>query len=53
MQGTAHTVLRPSGKVMIGETIYDAYTRGEYIEKGQGVEVVSDEGTSLRVKAAV
>jgi membrane-bound serine protease (ClpP class) len=51
-QGIAYTVLRPSGKVKIGETIYDAYTRGEYIEKGQGIEVVSDEGTNLKVKAS-
>jgi membrane-bound serine protease (ClpP class) len=49
--GIAHTVLRPSGKIMINDNIYDAYTRGEFIEKGQQVEVVSDEGTSLRVKA--
>lgn len=49
-RGVAHTVLRPSGRVMIGEKIFDAYTRGEYIEKGQPVEVISDEGTSLKVK---
>lgn len=48
--GTAETVLRPSGKVMIGDKMYDAYTRGEYIEKGQLVEVISEEGSSLKVK---
>lgn len=51
--GVAHTVLRPSGKIMIGDKLYDAYTRGEFIEKGQVVEVLSDEGTSLRVKASI
>lgn len=50
-RGTAHTVLRPSGKIMIDGEIFDAYTRGEYIEKGQEIEVVSDEGTSLQVKS--
>ena len=48
--GTAETVLRPSGKVMISGKMYDAYTRGEYIEKGQSVEVISEEGSSLKVK---
>jgi len=49
-RGTAETVLRPSGKVMINGQMYDAYTRGDYIEKGQTVEVISDEGPSLKVK---
>ncbi len=48
--GIAHTVLRPSGKVMIEGKLYDAFTRGDYIEKGQGIEVINDEGASLRVK---
>ncbi|HEY0652608.1 MAG TPA: NfeD family protein [Chryseosolibacter sp.] len=48
--GIAQTVLRPSGKVLIDGQLYDAYTRGEYIEKDQQVEVISDEGPSLKVK---
>lgn len=48
--GIAQTVLRPSGKVIIDGKMYDAYTRGDYIEKGQTVEVVSDEGSALKVK---
>jgi membrane-bound serine protease (ClpP class) len=48
--GVAHTVLRPSGKVIIDGQIYDAYTRGEYIEKDESVEVISEEGSSLKVK---
>ncbi|HEY9008760.1 NfeD family protein [Ohtaekwangia sp.] len=48
--GIAHTVLRPSGKVMIDNELHDAYTRGEYIEKGEAIEVVDSETTSLRVK---
>ncbi|GAA0893290.1 nodulation protein NfeD [Fulvivirga kasyanovii] len=50
MTGTAYTVLRPSGKVMIGGEIYDAYTRGDYIERDAKIVVLSDEGTSLKVK---
>lgn len=49
-RGTAHTVLRPSGKVMIDGEIYDAYTRGEYIDKGDVVEVIGTEGVTFKVK---
>ena len=51
-EGVAFTILRPSGKVMIDDELYDAYTRGDYIERGMRVMVVSDEGSSLRVKLA-
>jgi len=49
-QGIAHTVLRPSGKIMIEEQIYDAFTRGGFIDKGTKIEVIQEEGTSLMVK---
>lgn len=48
--GIAHTVLRPSGKIMIDHKLYDAFTQGEYIEKGSTVIVIGDETTSLKVK---
>lgn len=50
-QGSAYTVLRPSGKVIIDGNIFDASTRGDYIEKDTAIEVVGEEGTSLKVKA--
>jgi membrane-bound serine protease (ClpP class) len=50
-KGMTYTVLRPSGKVVIDDIIYDAYTRGEFVDKGQIVEVVGDEGTTLKVKS--
>lgn len=50
-EGIATTILRPSGRVEIEDDIYDAYTRGEYVEEGEKIEVVSQEGTSLKVKA--
>jgi len=49
-QGVSYSVLRPSGKIMINETIYDAYTRGEYIEEKKSVEVIEHVGNSLKVK---
>gem|GEM_PF-4198120 len=42
---------RPSGKVMIEENLYDAFTLGDYVEKGSSVEVMDDETTSLKVIA--
>jgi membrane-bound serine protease (ClpP class) len=51
-RGTAYTILRPSGKVQIAGKLYDADTRGDYIEKGDAVEVIAAEGASLRVKKA-
>jgi membrane-bound serine protease (ClpP class) len=48
--GIAHTVLRPSGRVLIDDEIFDAFTRGEYVEKGSRIEVVSQEGATLLVK---
>jgi membrane-bound serine protease (ClpP class) len=52
-KGIAHTVLRPSGKVMIEGELYDAFTRSEFIEKGQSVEVVGEDTTSLRVRLLI
>jgi membrane-bound serine protease (ClpP class) len=48
--GVAFTVLRPSGKVLIEGKMYDAFTRGEYIEKEENIEVISTESSTLRVK---
>ena len=49
-KGKTYTNLRPSGKVMIDDNVYDAFTRGDYIPKDVEVEVISEEGTSLKVK---
>ena len=48
--GTVRSRLRPSGKVEIEGEIYDAYSRGEFLEQGEKIRVISTEGTSLRVK---
>jgi membrane-bound serine protease (ClpP class) len=49
-KGTSYTVLRPSGKVLIEDELYDAYARSGYIEQDKPIDVLRDEGTSLRVK---
>jgi membrane-bound serine protease (ClpP class) len=49
-KGIAQTVLRPSGKVMIEDQILDAFTRGEFIDKGEEVEIIGTEGVTLRVR---
>jgi len=48
--GTSITDLRPSGTVEIGDERIDVVTSGEYIEKGSSVEVVSVEGSRVRVR---
>ncbi|MFM8849585.1 MAG: NfeD family protein [Cytophagales bacterium] len=49
-KGVAHTVLRPSGKILLHGEVLDAFTRGEFIEKGEAVEVIGTEGVTLRVR---
>ncbi len=48
--GIAYTVLRPGGKVLIEDQIYDAFTRGDYVEQGEPIEVIGNEGITLKVK---
>jgi len=48
--GTVHSRLRPSGRVEIDGEIYDAYSRGDFIDQGEQIIVISTEGTSLKVK---
>ena len=49
-KGVAYTILRPGGKVIIDEQIYDAFTRGDYVEKGDLIEVIGNEGITLKVR---
>ncbi|MBN2697557.1 MAG: nodulation protein NfeD [Bacteroidales bacterium] len=50
MTGIAHTVLRPSGKVIIDDTIYDAKSEYGFIEKGEPVRVIRYETGQLYVE---
>lgn len=51
--GISETVLRPSGKVLIENVLYDASTTGKFIEKGAEIVVVNQEGSSLKVAEKV
>jgi membrane-bound serine protease (ClpP class) len=48
--GIAHTMLRPSGKVMIEGEIFDATALTGFIDKGEAVEVVKYETAQLFVR---
>jgi membrane-bound serine protease (ClpP class) len=48
--GIAHTMLRPAGKVKIGDTVYDATALTGYIDQGDKIEVVRYETTQLFVR---
>lgn len=47
--GTAYTVLRPSGRIMIENELFDAKSEIGYIEKGTLVKVIRDEAGQLYV----
>lgn len=51
-RGEAYTILRPGGKVLIDGKIYDAFTRGEYIEQGEPIVVLETEASTLKVRKA-
>ncbi|MEA1885771.1 MAG: NfeD family protein [Bacteroidota bacterium] len=48
-KGEAHTVLRPSGKVIIKDEIYDARSEIGFIERGSAIRVIRDEAGQLYV----
>lgn len=48
--GVAMTPLRPSGRVQIGEEIYDVLTEGEYVDPGTTVQVVGQRGRTILVR---
>lgn len=49
-RGKVFSSLRPSGKVMIQGSVYDAMSAGEFIEAGELVIVVRQEGATLLVE---
>ena len=50
--GMAHTVLRPSGRVIVNEKIYDAKSEYGFIEKGKSVKIVRYESGQVYVVKA-
>ncbi len=51
-EGTAHTVLRPSGRVMIKDKLYDAMSEYGFIDKGEAIKVVRYETGQVYVVKA-
>ncbi len=51
-KGKSFTVLRPSGKVLINDVVYDAHTSGEFVEKNKKIIVSGIDGSILKVKKA-
>ena len=51
--GEAYTVLRPSGKVIIDDEIYDAVSEYGYIPKGDKIQVVQYQAGQVHVIKAV
>lgn len=49
-KGVALTNLRPAGTARIGHKRIDVVTRGDFIEKGEGVEVSKVEGSRVVVR---
>ncbi len=50
--GVASTVLRPSGKVYIEGTVYDATAENGFIDKGENITVIKFETAQLFVRKA-
>ena len=51
-EGVAHTVLRPSGRVMIKDKLYDAKSEYGFIEKGEAIRVIRYETGQVYVVKA-
>lgn len=51
-EGTAFTILRPSGKVMIDGELYDGVSDSGFIEKGMQVKVVHFENAQVYVETS-
>ncbi|MCF8232255.1 MAG: nodulation protein NfeD [Bacteroidales bacterium] len=49
-EGTAHTVLRPAGKVEVNDDIYDAFAEAGFIDKGSRVKITGYTNTQLKVR---
>jgi membrane-bound ClpP family serine protease len=52
MQGTAVTVLRPSGKARFADHVVDVVTEGEFIASQTRVTVIQTDGMRVVVKSA-
>lgn len=49
-RGEAFSMLRPAGRVRVGDKILDVVSEGRFIEQGQAVEIVAIEGNRIVVR---
>jgi membrane-bound serine protease (ClpP class) len=49
-QGTALSILRPSGKAQFGSGMYDVITKGEFVDAGSPLRVLAVEGARIVVE---
>lgn len=49
-EGKAYTTLRPSGKIIIGDDIFDAMAEGGFIDKGEKVIISRLDGNKIFVR---
>jgi membrane-bound ClpP family serine protease len=52
-EAVVETMLRPAGKVRIGEDIYEAITGGDFIAKGMTVKIIALNAGALQVEASL
>lgn len=48
--GEAFTDLRPAGKMMIGDQVFDVVAEGDFVSKGDSVEVIKEDGMGMSVR---
>lgn len=48
-KGVAESILRPAGKALFSDELYDVVTEGEFIEKGSAIEVLAIQGNRIVV----
>jgi len=50
--GIADSILRPAGQVKFGNAIVDVVAQGEYVQKGENVEIIEIHGNRVVVRKA-
>ena len=50
MTGVAYSDLRPNGKAEIDGKVIEVLAEGEFVDKGESVRVVSNDGMGVAVK---
>lgn len=49
---TVEAPLRPTGKIKVGDEVFEAQTAGEFVDRGASVKVVSVAGSRFQVEKA-